>query len=186
MSVHLWVREETNAGRTIVTGGLWKNAPKGAYIIGLKEPPEGTTPLEHTHIFFAHCFKNQGGWKDILGIVVAGNGTILDLEFLNDVKGRRVAAFGFHAGFTGTAIGLDVWCQQLIQPNTPLAHVKPYPNENDLITYTKERLATASAKNGGKLLKVMVIGALRGCVVRGLWIMISRQESLKRISYNGI
>ncbi|ORX93653.1 Formate/glycerate dehydrogenase catalytic domain-like protein [Basidiobolus meristosporus CBS 931.73] len=156
-------KEYADAGCTIVPGGAWKNAPKDAYIIGLKELPEETTPLEHTHIFFAHCFKNQGGWKDILGRFVAGNGTILDLEFLNDENGRRVAAFGFHAGFAGTAIGLDVWCQQLLHPNEPLAHVKPYPNEDSLIAYTKERLAAASAKNNGQLPKVLVIGALGRC-----------------------
>lgn len=71
----------------------WKtDAPADAYIVGLKELPENDdSPLHHTHIFFAHCFKNQGGWKELLHRFDAGNGTILDLEFLNDSNGK------FHA-----------------------------------------------------------------------------------------
>lgn len=67
----------------------WKtDAPADAYIVGLKELPENDdSPLHHTHIFFAHCFKNQGGWKELLHRFDAGNGTILDLEFLNDANG---------------------------------------------------------------------------------------------------
>jgi saccharopine dehydrogenase (NAD+, L-lysine-forming) len=68
----------------------WKtDAPADAYIVGLKELPEhDDSPLIHTHIYFAHCFKNQGGWKELLHRFDAGKGTILDLEFLNDDKGK--------------------------------------------------------------------------------------------------
>ena len=36
---------------------------------------------------FAHCYKQQGGWKDVLGRFEKGNGLLLDLEFLQDDKG---------------------------------------------------------------------------------------------------
>jgi hypothetical protein len=76
-----------------VDAGSWKQAPKDAYVIGLKELPENdASPLQHAHIFFAHCYKRQAGWKDVLARFVEGNGTLLDLEFLNDERGafRRV------------------------------------------------------------------------------------------------
>ena len=38
-----------------------------------------------------------------------GNGTLLDIEFLKDPNGRRVAAFGYYAGFAGSALGIDLW-----------------------------------------------------------------------------
>ena len=60
-------------------------------------------PLKHVHIQFAHCYKNQGGWETVLARFPRGGGTLLDLEFLVDDKGRRVAAFGYHAGFAGAA-----------------------------------------------------------------------------------
>lgn len=67
----------------------WKtDTPANAYVIGLKELPENDdSPLSHTHIFFAHCYKNQAGWREILNRFGAGGGTILDLEFLNDERG---------------------------------------------------------------------------------------------------
>ena len=77
-----------SVGATLVESGSWRTAPADAYIIGLKELPENDdSPLTHTHIMFAHCFKNQDGWKDVLSRFDRGNGTLLDLEFLADDKG---------------------------------------------------------------------------------------------------
>ncbi|RUS35373.1 hypothetical protein BC938DRAFT_471488 [Jimgerdemannia flammicorona] len=156
--------EYTAVGATLVPTLSWKtDAPADAYVVGLKELPENDdSPLRHTHVFFAHCYKNQGGWRDILGRFGAGGGTILDLEFLNDERGRRIAAFGYHAGFAGAAIGIDVWCQQQIEPAHKLGDVKPYSNEHELIKYTKARLEAAVAKRGS-FPKVMVMGALGRC-----------------------
>ena len=33
--------------------------------------------------------KNQGGWQEVLGRFPRGGGTLYDLEFLADEKGRR-------------------------------------------------------------------------------------------------
>lgn len=71
---------------------------------------------------------------------IKGNGTILDLEFLVDEKGRRIAAFGYHAGFAGTALGLDVWTNQQLHPTQEFSKVEPYPDENVLIKYIQNRL----------------------------------------------
>lgn len=104
----------------MVEPGTWKSAPADAYIVGLKELPENdSSPLVHKHIFFGHCYKQQAGWKDLLGRFVQGNGLLLDLEFLTDANGRRMAAFGYHAGFAGTAIGLEAWAQQQLEPTKP-------------------------------------------------------------------
>jgi saccharopine dehydrogenase (NAD+, L-lysine-forming) len=46
----------------------------------------------------AHCFKGQHGWEKVLSRYSRGGGTLLDLEFL-EKNGRRVAAFGYWAGF---------------------------------------------------------------------------------------
>ncbi|KAG0366688.1 Saccharopine dehydrogenase, partial [Mortierella sp. AD032] len=136
--------EYAKVGCHMVPIGEWRKAPQEAYIVGLKELPEGETdPLHHTHIFFAHCFKNQGGWTEILSRFDEGQGTILDLEFLNDDQGRRVAAFGYHAGFAGAAIGVDDWCHQKLNPGQVLPPYKPFPNEASLISYIKERLDRA-------------------------------------------
>lgn len=41
-------------------------------------------------------------------------GKLFDLEFLTDVTGRRVAAFGYYAGFAGAAVAVDVWCHRIL------------------------------------------------------------------------
>ena len=97
--------------------GSWRDAPADAYIIALKELPENDfTPLKHKHIMFAHCYKQQDGWAQVLKRWVDGKGLLLDLEFLM-LNGRRVAAFGYYAGFAGCAVGLDVWAHQILFPN---------------------------------------------------------------------
>ena len=48
-------------------------------------------PLKHVHVQFAHCYKQQAGWEKVLARFAQGNGVLLDLEFLTDSNGRRVA-----------------------------------------------------------------------------------------------
>ena len=43
-------------------------APRHCIILGIKELPEEDTPLVHQHIFFAHAYKGQKGWKETLGL----------------------------------------------------------------------------------------------------------------------
>jgi saccharopine dehydrogenase (NAD+, L-lysine-forming) len=112
-------------------------APEDHIILGLKELPEDTSPLKHTHVQFAHCYKNQGGWAGVLSRFPAGNGTLLDLEFLQDENGRRVAAFGYHAGYAGAALGVEAWAHQQLNPGVEFGHVDPYPNDEALITHIK-------------------------------------------------
>ncbi|KAJ1567704.1 Saccharopine dehydrogenase, partial [Cladochytrium tenue] len=160
------VVEFEQAGAELVPEGSWRNAPSDAYILGLKELPENDdSPLPHTHIMFAHCFKSQDGWADVLSRFDRGNGTLLDLEFLADDKGRRVAAFGYHAGYAGAAVGIDIWCHRQLRtsPDEPYPSITHYANADDLIAYTKKRLAAAWGKAGGRLPSIMVMGALGRC-----------------------
>ncbi|KAJ3251523.1 Saccharopine dehydrogenase [Boothiomyces macroporosus] len=149
-------------GCTIAESGSWRSAPLDAYIIGLKELPENDdSPLPHTHIMFAHCYKNQEGWKDVLSRFVRGKGLLLDLEFLM-LNGRRVAAYGYYAGFAGSAVALDVWAHQILNPGERYPKINSYPNEPALIEHTKELLHKASAQIG-RTPKVMVMGAKGRC-----------------------
>lgn len=85
-----------------------------------------------------------------------GHGTLYDLEFLNDANGRRVAAFGFHAGFAGAAAGALALAAQ--RQGKPLGHLKPYENETAMVSAVKKELG-----GSGKGVKVLVIGALGRC-----------------------
>lgn len=122
----------------------------------MKELPESTDPLPHTHIQFAHCYKKQAGWTNVLSRFHRGGGTLYDLEFLNDEKGRRVAAFGFHAGFAGAAAGaLAVAAGRKGESLGPLT---PFENEIAMVNEVRKSLG-----GSGKGVKALVIGALGRC-----------------------
>lgn len=155
--------EFEQVGCKLVPEGSWPEAPKEHIIIGLKELPETDTfPLQHTHVQFAHCYKNQGGWEQVLSRFPRGKGTLLDLEFLAE-NGRRVAAFGYHAGFAGAALAVQAWNHQLQTGKAAnMPGVKPYPTESDLIKKIKEDLQEGEKKSGRKP-RALVIGALGRC-----------------------
>ncbi|KAK4056536.1 Saccharopine dehydrogenase [Microbotryomycetes sp. JL221] len=154
-------------GCKLVDWNTWPSAPLDQVITGLKElPPNDDSPLPHTHIMFAHCYKQQGGWKDVLNRWKQGQptGLLYDLEFLQDEKGRRVAAFGYHAGFAGAAVGALALAQQVNSQGEQarLGEIKPYPNEKNLVDNVKQQLEQVSNKLGRKP-RALVIGALGRC-----------------------
>jgi saccharopine dehydrogenase (NAD+, L-lysine-forming) len=100
------------AGAAIAAQNSWPDAPADAIIFGLKELPEDGTPLPHRHIMFGHAFKGQPAGQELLKRFKAGGGTLYDLEYLVDENGRRVAAFGYWAGFAGAAVALKCWLAQ--------------------------------------------------------------------------
>ncbi|KAI9208989.1 saccharopine dehydrogenase Lys3 [Polychytrium aggregatum] len=155
--------EYTKLGLTVVPAGTWRTAPADAYIIGLKELPEGDdTPLTHTHIFFAHCYKQQAGWKDVLSRFKRGNGTLLDLEFLKNDQGRRVAAFGYHAGFAGAALGIDLWTHRILDGDKRFPRVRPFDCELDLLADVAGRLHHAMLR-ARRFPRIIITGALGRC-----------------------
>ncbi|OMJ12986.1 Saccharopine dehydrogenase [NAD(+), L-lysine-forming] [Smittium culicis] len=153
------IEDFEEAGCQIVETGTWRTAPLDTIIIGLKELPENDfTPLPHKHIMFAHCYKQQTGWKEVMTRFIEGKGTLYDLEFLLDDNNRRVAAYGFYAGFTGSAVGINSWCHQILSPNEKMPPIQPYSHEDILIAELKSKIAKV-----GRAPKILVIGALGRC-----------------------
>ena len=101
-----------DAGCVIVPENSWPGAPRDAIVFGLKELPEDGTPLMHRHIMFGHAYKGQPAGQRLLARFAAGGGTLYDLEYLVDETGRRVAAFGYWAGYAGAAVALKCWAAQ--------------------------------------------------------------------------
>ena len=100
------------AGCEIGVENSWPDAPAEAIVFGLKELPEDGTPLRHRHIMFGHAFKGQPAGRELLKRFKAGGGTLYDLEYLVGEDGRRVAAFGYWAGYAGAAVSLKCWAAQ--------------------------------------------------------------------------
>lgn len=144
--------EYLEVGCEVVPAGSWESAPKNAYILGLKELPESEKPLIHKHIYFAHAYKQQSGWQGILNRFVSGNGELFDLEYLVDENNRRIAAFGYWAGFAGAALAVQAWCDKQLQiAEKPIT---AFPNKEALISSLKSKLSDIPTKPN-----VMVIGA---------------------------
>ncbi len=106
------IEDYRDVGCEISPTGSWINAPDNAIILGLKELPEDGTPLRHHHIMFGHAYKGQASGRILLDRFKAGGGTLLDLEYLTDETGRRVAAFGYWAGYAGAALSVMAWGAQ--------------------------------------------------------------------------
>lgn len=148
---------EHRVGCTLVANNSWPSAPITTPILGLKELPSADTPLSHAHIQFAHCYKNQAGWSQHLSRFARGNGTLYDLEFLTDDTGRRVAAFGYHAGFAGAAVGALAFAAK-VKGGLQLDPLRPYVSEEGMVNDVREGLGAYV-----KGLKIMVMGALGRC-----------------------
>ncbi|MEU3336497.1 saccharopine dehydrogenase [Streptomyces sp. NPDC006668] len=113
------IEEYEAAGCAVAPSGTWVSAPRDAVILGLKELPDGPAELTHRHIFFGHAYKRQPGAETLLRRFAAGGGRLLDLEYLVDDDGRRLAAFGFWAGYLGAALAVLQHRGRLVAPLTP-------------------------------------------------------------------
>ncbi|MBO9450682.1 saccharopine dehydrogenase [Tropicibacter sp. R16_0] len=143
-----------DAGCEIAAENSWPQAPADAIIFGLKELPEDGTPLPHKHIMFGHAFKGQHSGRALLERFKAGGGTLYDLEYLVDETGRRVAAFGYWAGYAGAAVTLKTWAAQ--QRGEECGPVGAYPGKDALLAELGAELdATGVARP-----RAIVIGAL--------------------------
>ncbi|WP_299694369.1 saccharopine dehydrogenase [uncultured Tateyamaria sp.] len=142
------------AGAQIVTEGAWPDAPRDAIVFGLKELPDDGTPLPHRHIMFGHAFKGQPAGQALLRRFQAGGGTLYDLEYLVDADGRRVAAFGYWAGYAGAAVALKCWAAQ--QSGALAGAVGSYPSANHLLADLQSDLVATGTHRPTAL----IIGAL--------------------------
>lgn len=101
-----------DAGCGIAPFGTWKDAPEDAVIFGLKELPDDGSPLRHRHILFGHAYKGQVDGPALLARFREAGGVLYDIESLVDETGRRVAAFGYWAGYAGAAASVLAYVAQ--------------------------------------------------------------------------
>lgn len=140
------IEEYEAVGARVVPAGSWVSAPRDTVILGLKELPDEPKELTHRHIFFGHAYKGQPGASDLLRRFGAGGGALLDLEYLVDENGRRLAAFGFWAGYLGAALAVLQHRGRLVAPLTP--------------TSKEELDKTLQPAAGDEEFSALVIGAL--------------------------
>lgn len=142
------------AGCQLVKSHSWPDAPGDAIVLGLKELPDDESALGHRHIMFGHAFKGQFAGKRLLRRFADGGGTLLDLEYLVDDAGRRLAAFGYWAGYAGAAVSLLAWAAQkrggLCEP------VSVWADKADLLADLRAQLTGLASS----MPNAIIIGAL--------------------------
>ena len=75
-------------------------------LLGVKEIDKRTFIPGKTYMFFAHVAKKQQHNLGMFMEMAERKLTLIDFEYLTDDKGRRVVAFGRHAGIVGAYNGL--------------------------------------------------------------------------------
>ena len=145
------------AGCEIAAQNTWPGAPREAIIFGLKELPEDGSALIHRHILFGHAYKGQPARQVLLARFRAGGGVLYDLEYLVDQTGRRVAAFGYWAGYAGAALSLKCWAAQQRGGLAGPAH--KYPGKAALLAELGPELDALDALGVARP-RAIVIGAL--------------------------
>ena len=76
-------------------------------VIGLKELDYSNPKLlPWCHLYFTHIFKNQVGSEEIIAKLESSGAVVYDYEYFLNRTQKRVIAFGYWAGFIGTALGL--------------------------------------------------------------------------------
>ena len=143
------IAEYRAVGCDIAPEGSWETAPNDAIIFGLKELPETGSPLRHRHIMFGHAYKGQPSGRILLDRFKAGGGTLYDLEYLTFEDGRRVAAFGYWAGYAGAAVTALALAAQPAE----CAPVTTFSSATDMANTVRDALK-------GRPTTALIIGAL--------------------------
>ena len=150
------ISQYQDTGCDIAPAHSWVDAPSDAIVFGLKELDEDGPDLTHRHIMFGHAYKGQVEGPALLSRFKRGGGALYDLEYLLDENKRRIAAFGYWAGFAGAAVGVMAWLSQ--QNDQKLGKVGVYGNKDDLVAELEKGCQTA-LNDGAEKPNVIIIGA---------------------------
>jgi saccharopine dehydrogenase (NAD+, L-lysine-forming) len=113
------IEQYIEAGCAVAPSGGWVDAPRETFVVGLKELANEPAELVHRHVYFGHAYKGQAGAGALLRRFEAGGGVLLDIEYLVDPDGRRLAAFGHWAGYVGAALAVLRFRGRLAEPLRP-------------------------------------------------------------------
>ncbi|MCP5382788.1 MAG: saccharopine dehydrogenase [Kordiimonadaceae bacterium] len=151
-------QEYEAVGCRMVEAGGWMSPPADALILGLKELPDEPAVIKNPHILFAHAYKNQTGWKEMLTRFVKGGADLLDIEYMTRENGTRYVAFGYRAGYMGAALSLLHWFSTQSGGKSYLDDtLTPFENA-DILDDTIAKIG-----EGVKKPKVLIIGAGGRC-----------------------
>ena len=104
---------------------------------------------------FGHAFKGQTVGLELLKKFKVGNGVLYDLEYLTDPVGRRLAAFGYWAGYAGAAVSLKAYADQQSKKGI-CGPVRFFENKETMLNDIRDAFVNAA----NKFPRILVVGAL--------------------------
>ena len=129
---------------------------KNALIIGLKDVVELDKLDNHNHMYFAHCYKKQCGYKKILNAFSSSSSKIYDFEYFVDNNHKRVISFGFYAGIAGCLLGLLQYIHKILYKKN-ISNIKYWNSIYDVLLYIIDNQYLLNKIN------ISVIGAKGNC-----------------------
>lgn len=152
----VYANEEYAAvGCSLAEPRSWVDAPKDTIVLGLKELAETPEKLPHRMIHFAHIYKDQTGWEKEMARFTKAGGLLYDIEFLTNENGRRVAAFGYWAGWMGAALGAWRMLERRVGENKLNDGISPFESQTVIL----DKLKYLAAQKSDPLPSAIVIGA---------------------------
>jgi len=152
-------QEYVDVGAILTTKKWYDPQFNDALIIGIKELDNIEQLKKHTHLYFSHSFKGQTGSEEILRAFFMTDSLLYDFEYLTDSIGKRLIAFGFHAGLVGGALGLLQY-SKTIGPLTPWKSIDSMIASIPKIGHLKIAIVGANGRTGNgvqSLLKLLNI-----------------------------
>src|SRR5579884_4229782 len=153
--------EYEQAGCKMVETGSWYKAPDDAYILGIKYLPKEERfdpqfPLPQKLIYFAHGWTGDEDGARIISRLEERDlyshkpTPFYDLEDLVDHNGKRVAAFGYYAGYAGALLSLHVWSQKELGQKPPYHSPDPAIGKEAMVQQVRHQLQEVEQKTGKK------------------------------------
>jgi len=125
-------QEYADAGAQLTDLSWTDDQFKDALIIGLKVCPDLDKLCRHRHIYFSHSFQNQRGSDVILSAFRKTHSTLYDFEYMVDDVGKRLLAFGHHAGRIGAGLGLLQYFTKTCE-NRDIRNLKSWTSNNEFV-----------------------------------------------------
>ena len=167
----IFTDDEYNENGAIVTEEKWYMPRfQNALIIGLKDVIELDKLSNHHHMYFAHCYKKQTGYYDILNAFASSSSILYDFEYFINNNHKRIISFGFFAGVAGCLLAL-LQCinKKLFKKN--ISNINYWNSTIEVIMYIVDNLYLLRNIN------IAIIGANGNC---GLGV----QSILQKINLN--
>ncbi|QGI84974.1 hypothetical protein CEK25_011703 [Fusarium fujikuroi] len=166
VTIHLRSETKPLERRSPLSPSTAKALLDAGYVVRVEESPDRIYKIDEFRAVGAEIVPTgswQTGWATELSRFSNAGGLLYDLEFLTDEDGRRVAAFGYWAGFAGTALALLSWAHQLLNPGVPQGRVPVVDSASALTELVKGKVDAARSANDGAHPRLIVIGCLGRC-----------------------